>query len=126
VIGLVREWEKLDAGVTRDGAELAPMNAKGKALPSLLTHERGLCVFFDDPREPMENNLIGEDFARARDLVLSQLRFRRAECSQDSRAAAGRTRDGALGLAERLHVGAGPAGGMPAQPRSATHGRAGP
>ena len=57
VIGLAREWEKLDAGLTRDGGELARVNAKGKALVSLLTHERGLCVFLDDPRVPMENNL---------------------------------------------------------------------
>ena len=57
VIDLARQWEKLDAGLTRDGADLARVNAKGKALVSLLTHERGLCVFLDDPRVPMENNL---------------------------------------------------------------------
>ena len=57
VVGLARQWEKLDAGLTRDGTELARVNAKGKALVSLLTHERGLCTFLDDPRVPMDNNL---------------------------------------------------------------------
>ena len=57
VVGLAKQWEVLDASLTCDGAEHARVNAKSKALVSLLTHQRGLCAFWDDPRVPMENNL---------------------------------------------------------------------
>ena len=71
VVGLTREWERLSAGLTRDGADLARMNAKGKASVSLLVHERGLCAFLDDPRADEEQSL-EEDLASTRDLVISR------------------------------------------------------
>ena len=50
------EWTRLNAERNRHGAELARLDAQGRALASLLKHREGLSRFVSDPRIPLENN----------------------------------------------------------------------
>ncbi len=55
---LVARYEMLIAVPSggRTGAELAQVEARGKATASLILHKAGLSVFLEDPAIPMDNN----------------------------------------------------------------------
>ena len=53
---LTVERQRLEGERRLDGAELARVDAKGRALGSLLKHQPGLRRFASDPRIPMDNN----------------------------------------------------------------------
>ena len=53
------EWLRLDQaghGRSRHGAELARLDARGRALGTLLSHRASLSRFVADPRIPLDNN----------------------------------------------------------------------
>ena len=63
----LQEWQRLASRYQvlqalrpsggRAGAELAQLEAQGKATASLILHQEGLSVFLEDPGIPMDNNL---------------------------------------------------------------------
>ena len=55
VLAFAAEWERLDAAGGH-GAELARLDAQGRALRSLLHHRESLSRFVADPRIPLDNN----------------------------------------------------------------------